>query len=129
MTIYTPEQISETELTEFVRQQNGGSLPNGGPLSLYISEQNKYIWIDFDEFLIENFENDDELKEDHQIIRQKLGGKPQTGIIVEISSEPGSEQLAHKFAAAFARKWNAVISNSPKGFYSTKELFELEKAA
>ena len=45
------------------------------------------------------------------LIESKLGGLPQTDVVLHVSREPGSEQLAIELAIQFAKRWPCVLDN------------------
>jgi len=82
------------------------------------------IWIGLQNKELEYFDTDK-----RKLVEQKLGGNPQTSIVIEISREPGSQELAVGFVCAFA-KWYPCIVDNLRGdawhaIYSMEELLEL----
>lgn len=53
-----------------------------------------------------------------------LGGEPQTVVVIEIGSTPGSRELALEFACRFAERWPCVVEGEHRR-YSSRELFDL----
>jgi hypothetical protein len=43
---------------------------------------------------------------------EKLGGAPQSCVVLELSREPGTERLALEFSIAFAERWPAVLNDT-----------------
>jgi hypothetical protein len=80
-------------------------------------EQGK-IWLGMDNGIIEDIDPDDS-----QLIHL-LGGEPQTVIVMEIGSTPGSRELALEFACRFADRWPCVVE-AEHWRYSSRELFAL----
>ena len=43
---------------------------------------------------------------------EKLGGVPQSCVVLELSSAPGTQRLALEFSIAFAERWPAVLNDT-----------------
>jgi DNA-directed RNA polymerase specialized sigma24 family protein len=63
------------------------------------------VWIDPDD--PENYPD----PEVDTLVESKLGAPPQTYIVLHISRNPGSEQLALELAIEFAKRWPSVLDN------------------
>jgi len=63
------------------------------------------VWIDPDD--PEDYPN----PEVDALIESKLGEPPRTSIVLHVSREPGSEQLAMELAIQFAKRWPCVLDN------------------
>jgi hypothetical protein len=80
------------------------------------------IWVAMDNGVVEDIDPDDE-----QLIRL-LGGTPETAIVMEISSTPGSSKLALEFACRFAEQWPCVVETEHQ-CYSSQDLFDLYQSS
>jgi hypothetical protein len=69
-----------------------------------ISRENNHIWVVLDNNELKNFEADE-----IELITQKLEGKPQTHILLDVSQSPDSQQLLLEFCCKFAKKWPCII--------------------
>jgi hypothetical protein len=80
------------------------------------------VWVALDNSLLNEYEADE-----IELIRQKLDGKPQSCILLDVSRTAGSERLALEFACACARRWPCVVYNLRDKVLSASELLELRK--
>jgi len=111
--------IKPEEFTNFL-QQVGAVLH---PDNLYdgcLSKGNLHVWIALDNSELKNFDADE-----IELITQQLGSSPQTHILLDISKNLGSEQIALEFACKLATRWNCVIYDYDKKIHSRQELLDL----
>lgn len=80
------------------------------------------IWVGMDNGVVEDIDRD------NQQLMLLLGGEPETAIVMEISSTPGSKELALEFACRFAEHWLCVVETEDR-LYSSAELFDLYQAS
>ncbi len=85
-----------------------------------LSKNNCHVWIVLDNSEIENFD-ESEIK----LITEKLGNSPQIHILLDVSKNPGSLELAWEFINYFNQKYNCVVYDSNNKIYSPQEIFEL----
>src|SRR5579859_46233 len=64
------------------------------------------VWVDPDDT-----EHYPDSEADVLLVESKLGGSPRTYVVLHVSSNPGSEQLAIELAIQFAKRWPCVIDN------------------
>ena len=67
------------------------------------------------------------MRQTKSAIRKKLGGKPQSCILLDVSRTAGSERLALEFACACAERWPFVIYNLRDKVLSASELLRLRQ--
>jgi hypothetical protein len=85
-----------------------------------ISRQNRHVWI-----YLSPEELADVIEKREDVIVQKLGKMPKTNVIVDISREAQSEELALEFARAFAARWPSIVNNLNGKLFSLEELRRL----
>lgn len=85
-----------------------------------LSQNNCHVWIALDNSEIENFD-EAEIK----LITEKLGDYPKIHILLDVSKNPGSLELAGEFINYFHQKYNCVVYDSNNIIYSPQEMFEL----
>jgi hypothetical protein len=78
------------------------------------------VWVALDNSLLNEYEADEV-----ELIRQKLGGKPQSCILLDVSQTAGSERLALVFACTWAERWPCVVYNLRDKVLSASELLRL----
>ncbi len=122
-----PEPLSLISSTDIKQKEFTTFLEKSGvvlhPDNLYdgrLSKGNIHVWIALDNNELKNFDANE-----IEVIRQKLGGIPQSHILLDVSKELDSEQMALEFACKFSTQWHCVIYNSSQKFYSANELLEL----
>src|SRR5262249_32300065 len=64
------------------------------------------VWVDPD-----HSEHYPDTEVDPVLMQSKLGDSPRTYIVLHVSSNPGSEQLAIELAIQFAKRWPCVLDN------------------
>src|SRR5262249_36821826 len=104
--LVTSKAFSRDELIASLLQV--GVKPDEGPNRLWdyvLRAGEAIVWVDPDD--LEHYPN----PEVDTLIESKLGGPPQTYIVLHMSRNPGSEQLALKLAIQFARRWPCVLDN------------------
>lgn len=80
-------------------------------------EQGK-IWVGIDNGVVEDIERDE------QQLMLLLGGEPKSAIVMEVSSTPGSRELALEFACRFAEQWPCVAEDEHRR-YTSRDLLDL----
>jgi hypothetical protein len=88
----------------------------------HLSHGNQHVWILLDNHILDNLED-----YDRELIEQKLAGKPQSSIVLDVSRTSGSQQLAVDFAYRCAQIWPCVVYDFIDKVYSTEELFQLRE--
>jgi hypothetical protein len=118
--------ISSSEVTGQaflnVVRQVGGAIEDAKALQGRISQGERHVWVALDNSLLNEYEADEV-----ELIRQQLGGKPQSCILLEVSRTAGSERLALEFAYACAERWPCVVYNLRDKVISAAELLRLRK--
>jgi len=100
----------------------GGIIEDANALQGRISQGERQVWVALDNSLLNEYEADAV-----ELIRQKLGGKPQACILLDVSRTAGSERLALEFACAWAERWLCVGYNLRDTVLSASELLRLRK--
>ena len=105
-----------------VVREVGGAIEDARALQGRISQGERHVWVALDNSLLNEYEADEV-----ELIRQKLGGKPQSCILLDVSRTAGSERLALEFACACAERWPCVVYNLRDKVISASELLRLRK--
>jgi hypothetical protein len=113
--------IKGQEFLEVV-QEVGEVIENTDALQGRISQGKWHGWVALDNGLLNEYE-----AYEVELIRQKLGGRPQSCILLDVSRTAGSERLALEFACACAERWPCVIYNLLDKVISAPELLRLRK--
>jgi hypothetical protein len=100
----------------------GGVIEDAKALQGRISQGERHVWVALDHSLLSEYEADE-----IELIRQKLGGKPQSCIVLNVSRTAGSERLALAFACTCAERWPCVVYNLRDKVLSASELLRLRK--
>ena len=101
----------------------GGVVENADALEGRISRGEQHVWIALDNSLLKDYEANEV-----ELISQKLGGKPQSHILLDVSRTEGSEQLAVDFAFACMARWPCVVYNLCDTVFSAKDVLRLYEA-
>jgi hypothetical protein len=105
-----------------VVREVGGVIEDAKALQGRISQGERHVWVALDNNLLNEYEADEV-----ELIRQKLGGNPQSCILLDVSRTAGSERLALEFACACAERWPCVVYNLRDKVLSASELLRLRK--
>jgi hypothetical protein len=105
-----------------VVREVGGVIEDAKALQGRISQGERHVWVALDHSLLNEYEADE-----IELIRQKLGGRPQSCILLDVSRTVGSERLALEFAGACAERWPCVIYNLRDKVLSASELLRLRQ--
>jgi len=106
VTLWTSKAFSQDELVTALLQIGVKRDENPNRLWDFVVRRGEAIvWIDPDD--TEHYPN----PEVDALIESKLGEPPQTSIVLHVSREPGSEQLAMELAIQFAERWPCVLDN------------------
>ena len=116
ISLISSADIKQEEFTNFL-QQSGAELYPDNVYDGRLSRGNMHVWIALDNSELKNFDAD-EIK----LITQKLGGSPQTHILLDVSKTLGSQQLAIEFACKITEKWHSVVYKSHNRVYSVNQL-------
>ena len=120
--ILTTANIRTVEFSAFLAKA-GGVLDTGYPGLGRVSQGRRHVWI----FL--NPEGLDTLPEDVvRLVTDKLGASPRSTIVLELSSEPGTEALVIDVAITFAELWPAVLSDLEKMTLTLDDLRRVRRA-
>ncbi|MEG3974037.1 hypothetical protein QT970_05370 [Microcoleus sp. herbarium8] len=123
--VISSSNITKDELIGFI-QTVGVEIveqPND-PFFGYLGRGDLYIWLAINNRIAELEGEPNEF----EIIKQKLGGEPQTVILLEMSRRPGNKLLAYELAASLAKQWPCVVDNLSgydRRIISSAELFVL----
>src|SRR5215470_4671034 len=104
--LITSKAISRDEVITFLLQM--GVEREQSPHRIWdyaIRRGEAIVWVDPDD--VEHYPD----PEVDALIENKLGGPPQTYVVLHISRNPGSEQLALELAIQFAKRWPSVLDN------------------
>jgi hypothetical protein len=113
--------ITEQAFLDVVREV-GGAIEDAKALQGCISQGERHVWVALDNSLLNEFEADEV-----ELMHQKLGEKPQSCILLDISRTTGSERLALEFARACAKRWPCVIYNLLNKIISASDLLRLRQ--
>lgn len=116
VSLISSADIKQEEFSTFL-QQLGAVLHPDNVYDGRLSRGNFHVWISLDNSELKNFEADE-----IERITQQLGDMPQTHILLDVSKNPGSQQLAIEFACNFAKQWPCVVYDLCKNVYSAQEL-------
>jgi hypothetical protein len=105
-----------------VVREVGGAIEDAKALQGRISQGERHVWVALDKSLLNEYEADEV-----ELIRQQLGGKPRSCILLDISRTVGSERLALEFACACAERWPCVVYNLRDTVLSAAELWRWRK--
>ena len=119
--LVSSSDIKGQAFLEVVREV-GGAIEDAKALQGRISQGERHVWVALDNSLLNEYEADE-----IELIRQKLGGKPQSCILLDVSRTAGSERLALEFACACAERWPCVVYNLRDKVISAAELLRLRK--
>jgi hypothetical protein len=100
----------------------GGVIEDADALQGRISQGERHVWVALDNGLLNEYEADEV-----ELIRQKLGGRPQSCILLDVSRTAGSERLVLEFASACAERWPCVVYNLRDKVLPASELLRLRK--
>lgn len=115
----------EINVQEFfdVLRELGGVIEDADALAGRLSQGDKHVWVSLDNSLLNEYEAA-EIKQ----ISQKLGGKPQSHILLDVSRTEGSERLAVEFAGTCAKRWPCVVYNLYDKVISATDVLRLRHA-
>ncbi len=123
--------ITKEELCEVILVGGGVLTPTSVSVGR-ISRGTCHIWIYLEEqeaFLGTQDAEEQDNPVGWELVRTKLGAKPQSAIEVEVSRVPGSQQLAVNFAILCASRWPCVAIGVDinKDVFTKEELLQLQK--
>jgi hypothetical protein len=121
--LVSSSDIKERAFLDVV-QEVGGVIEDADALQGRISQGERHVWVALDNSLLNEYEADEV-----ELIHQKLGGRPQSCILLDVSRTAGSERLALEFACACAERWPCVVYNLLNKVISAPELLRLRKTA
>jgi hypothetical protein len=121
--LVSSSDIKEQAFLDVV-QEVGGVIEDADALQGRISHGERHVWVVLDNSLLNEYEADEV-----ELIHQKLGGRPQSCILLDVSRTAGSERLALEFACACAERWPCVVYNLLNKVISAPELLRLRKTA
>ncbi|MDQ3252560.1 MAG: helix-turn-helix domain-containing protein [Acidobacteriota bacterium] len=125
--VVTSDNVSRDDLAAFI-QSRGGFITPERLLFGRFSNHDRHVWIGVDESLLEGYREDEEMQNTLDAIRRKLGGEPQTSVIINISRTSGSEQLAADFVQSFAERWTCVVDDLHGNIFSVEEFARQQKS-
>jgi hypothetical protein len=106
--IFTTTAIGKTEFAAFLKKA-GGVLHPDDPERGRVSQGRSHVWIFLSHDGLNTLSGDVVAR-----VTQKLGALPRSDIVLELSSEPGTEALVTDVAIAFAELWPALLSDLDK---------------
>lgn len=106
-----------------VLRELGGIIEDAEALEGRLSRGEEQVWVCLDNGLFKDYEADEVER-----ISQKLGGKPQSHILLDVSRTEGSERLAVEFASACAESWPCVVYNLRDKIFSAQDVARLRHA-
>ncbi len=118
--------ITEEALRRFVL--NAGGYGGTKIKGVYLAEGQAYIWIHIDNSVLDDIRFD--APKAYQQMIEKLGGEPQTCIVIDIGNpREQSHKLVLEFALACAETWLYVVNRMDKDFhsYSKEELMRMRE--
>jgi hypothetical protein len=115
----------EIKVQEFfdVLRQLGGVIDDAEALAGRLSQGDKHVWVSLDNSLLNEYE-----AAEIEQISLKLGGQPQSHILLDVSRTEGSEQLAVEFASMCAERWPCVVYNLRDNVISATDVLRLRHA-
>jgi hypothetical protein len=114
--IYTDQEISLDEFNSFI-QGIGGELNSTNHLVKgRLSRDTCHLWI-----FIVNEEIEVASDEEISKITAILGTKPETCLVIEMSSVGKVEELAIEFIDKFASRWKVAVSNFDDKIFTLEE--------
>lgn len=119
--LVSSSDIKGQEFLDVVRAV-GGVIEDAKALQGRISQGERHVWVALDNSLLNEYEADE-----IELMQQKLGGRPQSCILLDVSRTGGSERLALEFACACAERWPCVVYNLRDKVLSASELLRLRK--
>jgi hypothetical protein len=121
--LVSSSDIKRQEFLDVVRAV-GGVIEDAKALQGRISQGERHVWVALDNGLLNEYEADE-----IELMHQKLGGRPQSCILLDVSRTAGSERLALEFAGACAERWPCAVYNLLDKVISAPELLRLRKTA
>ena len=103
-------------------REAGGVIVDADALQGRISQGERHVWVALDNGMLNEYETDEV-----ELICQKLGGRPQSCILLDVSRTAGSERLALEFAGACAERWPCVVYNLLDKVISAPDLLQWRK--
>lgn len=100
MNVLFSDSIDQGCYVEFLKEE-GAELEDAKGVRVVLNNDDATIWICRDDRLPDEYE-----EEGLALVKDKLKAVPRSLIIIELSSQLGSSDLAIKFAYALGRKWN-----------------------
>jgi hypothetical protein len=119
--LVSSNDVKGQEFLDMVREV-GGVIEDAKALQGRISQGEQHVWVALDNSLLNEFEADEV-----ELIRQQLGQKPQSCILLDVSRTAGSERLALEFACTCAERWPCVVYNLRDKVLSASELLRLRQ--
>ena len=122
--LYSSHLISQEEFAS-VLQEVGGFLTPEETFEARISDTHSHLWLTHeavDWFLKANEESQREL---FQQVRALLGGELQIVLDLILSSTPGTQRLAVRFAYACSRRWPCVIDDDYGKLFTREDIERL----
>ena len=101
----------------------GGVIEDAAAHAGRLSRGEEHVWVSLDNSLLEDYEADEV-----ELISQKLAGKPQSHILLDVSRTTGSERLAVDLAYACLERWPCVVCNLRDKIFSAQDVVKLHKA-
>lgn len=122
--LISSSEIKQEEFISFL--QNLGAFiieDTNDPFDARFSRGYQHVWIALDHRGFNDYQT-----HEIEVFTQMLSGKPQTHIVLEISRETGSQQLAVELACAFAERWQCIVDNLLDRVFSSQDLFDLRNS-
>lgn len=119
--IFTTEAIGKSEFATFL-EKAGGVLDLNNPEHGRVSQGRRHVWIFLGDLGLDPLPEDVVAR-----VTGRLGARPSSEVILELSSEPGTEVLVVDVAIALAELWPAVLSNSDKMTLTLDDLRRVQR--
>lgn len=122
--LYSSHRITTGELAD-VLQQAGGVVTPEIPRFGRVSHEHSHTWIS-PEDCYDGIVDEEDFKFIAQI-NTLLGAECQSCLSIVVSSTPGSQQLAVRFAAVCSSHWPCVITTPERRFFLREEVEQLHR--
>lgn len=106
MLVVSAERWDRKEVAEFCALLGAESV---GESRYFIRNFSGSVWFTvlYDEKIVSDFSEDEV-----EYLRVELSGRPCSGVVVEVPTDPGSTSLGYCVAARFLSKWRGVLDEN-----------------
>lgn len=116
MNVLASDNIKQSDYINFLKKI-GAELEDQTGIKSVLYDDNAQIWICREDGLLEEYEEDDLI-----FVKEKLKDTPRCLLVLELSSDIGSSDLALHFAYKLGKKWNVVVDDLYENVYSFSEI-------